>query len=216
MDFSIDSRQIRAARALLNWNQSKLAEVANVTRSSIKNIENELTIPHSKTAMAIQEAFEKFGVEFIPNSGVRMKSQIVTVLEGSGARFKFMDMVFNTMKAQGGGTVLVASYREPYPDTEKERYDFEFVHLERYKKYGITQRLLIKEGDCNLIWNKESYRWVPEKYFSPYPFVIYEKKLGMISMDSPEKVVIVDDPLFAESFSKIFEFMWDNGSVPAV
>ncbi len=215
MEKTLDSRQIRAARALLDWNQSRLAEVANVTRSSIKNIERGLTVPHTKTADAIYDAFDKFGVEFIPHSGVRMKNQIVTVLEGEGARLKFMGIVYEAMR-NDGGNVLIANYREPYPDTETERYQYEFVHLERYKKAGINQRIIIKEGDGNLIWPSEAYRCFPEEYFSPYPFVIYRKKLALISMSSPEKVIIIDDALFAESFSRIFEFMWDKGSIPKI
>ncbi len=213
MEKTIDSRQIRAARALLDWNQTRLAEVANVTRSSIKNVERGLTVPHTKTADAIYDAFDKFGVEFLPNSGVRMKSQIVTTLEGEGARLQFMDIVYDAMR-KDGGDVLIANYREPYPDTEAERYAYELVHLERYMKAGIRQKIIIKECDNNLIWPADAYRCCPEKYFSPYPFIIYRKKLALISMSSPEKVVIIDDPLFAESFAKIFKFMWDNGSIP--
>ena len=37
----IDYRQIRAARALLNWSQADLARASGLATSSVKNIESE-------------------------------------------------------------------------------------------------------------------------------------------------------------------------------
>lgn len=79
--FMIDSAQIRAARALLGWKQTDLAERCGVSEISIKNIERGATDPRSRTLAAIQQAFHEAGVIFLePGSkdgdgkGVRFRS----------------------------------------------------------------------------------------------------------------------------------------------
>ena len=54
----IDYRQIRAARALLNWSQADLARAANMATSSIKNIESESSSARKETLTQIYEAFD--------------------------------------------------------------------------------------------------------------------------------------------------------------
>lgn len=73
----ISHRQIRAARALLDWTQQYLANKASVSISVVKRMEAEGHDPRVSTADAIQGALEKGGVEFLPEQngkgvGVRM------------------------------------------------------------------------------------------------------------------------------------------------
>ncbi|MBU3730762.1 MAG: helix-turn-helix transcriptional regulator [Beijerinckiaceae bacterium] len=71
--------QIRAARALLNWNASDVAEKVSVTRQTILRLEQSDGVPASKTQtmLALQKVFEEGGVEFIGSPedrpGVRMR-----------------------------------------------------------------------------------------------------------------------------------------------
>lgn len=61
----ITPAQIRAARALLGWKQTDLAEKSGVSEISIKNIERGVTDPRASTLQAIQDAFAKHKVEFL-------------------------------------------------------------------------------------------------------------------------------------------------------
>ncbi|WP_318012997.1 MULTISPECIES: helix-turn-helix transcriptional regulator [unclassified Mesorhizobium] len=72
--FGIDeltSGQIRAARALLQWDQKALAERSKVSLATIKRLEplpgplraNRVTID------ALRRAFESAGIQFIPENG---------------------------------------------------------------------------------------------------------------------------------------------------
>ena len=79
---------------------------------------------------------------------------------------------------------------------------------------GITTRYLIKENDRNFVRPREKYRWIPEDCFSPYPYIIFDNNIAMVSMRPPERVVLICDQLFVESFSKIFEFIWDRAALP--
>lgn len=63
--------QLRAARALLHWPQSRVAECSGVSLPTVKRLEGlqgELAA-NVKTINALSRAFEQAGVEFIPENG---------------------------------------------------------------------------------------------------------------------------------------------------
>lgn len=73
----VDVRQIRAARALLGWEQQQLAARAGLAVSTIRRIEG-LDGPIAArfaTVESVRRAFEDAGVEFIggPAFGVRLR-----------------------------------------------------------------------------------------------------------------------------------------------
>jgi transcriptional regulator with XRE-family HTH domain len=63
--------QIRAARALIGWKQSELAEQSGVSEISIKNIERGATDPRASTLQALQDAFDRAGVVFLESGDTR-------------------------------------------------------------------------------------------------------------------------------------------------
>ena len=76
----ITGAQVRAAKSLIRWSGSDLAEQAGVSLSSIRRIEAFNGVPDSasvKALQAIQKALELGGVEFIgppeEGPGVRLK-----------------------------------------------------------------------------------------------------------------------------------------------
>jgi transcriptional regulator with XRE-family HTH domain len=65
------SEQLRAARALLRWEQKDLAQASGVSLPTIKRLE---TKPgpinaHSPTLAALIRALETAGIQFIPENG---------------------------------------------------------------------------------------------------------------------------------------------------
>ena len=81
---SITSEQIRAAKAIIRWSGEDLAQAAGVSLSSIRRIEAASGIPKAqnmKTVLAIKDALEAAGVDFIGSSddrpGVRLKNSVL-------------------------------------------------------------------------------------------------------------------------------------------
>ena len=62
----ITGRQVRAARALLNWKQEMLAEKALVALTALKRLESERGLPvHETTREQVQRALEAAGILFV-------------------------------------------------------------------------------------------------------------------------------------------------------
>lgn len=68
---SITSEQVRAARALLRWEQRDLAEASGVSLPSIKRLETRpgVLAAQERTIVELRKALEKAGVEFIAKNG---------------------------------------------------------------------------------------------------------------------------------------------------
>src|SRR3984893_8064786 len=79
----ITSAQIRAARGLLNWSARELSERSGVSQSTIHRAERAEGRPtmHEHGLAAIKVALERYGVEFLDESGVRLGLE-----QGAGAQ----------------------------------------------------------------------------------------------------------------------------------
>jgi transcriptional regulator with XRE-family HTH domain len=68
----ISIEQIRAARGLLGWSQTELAEATGRSFPTIKRLERESAegpVVSEDVREAVKRALEKAGVEFIPENG---------------------------------------------------------------------------------------------------------------------------------------------------
>ena len=72
---SLTPAQCRAARALLSWSQTQLAEASRVATKTIADFEREERAPYDRTLNDIREAFEIAAIEFTngDNPGVRRR-----------------------------------------------------------------------------------------------------------------------------------------------
>ena len=84
----LTAAQIRAARALLDWSQKKLAEMAKLSVPTVKRMEGPMGPEHSTLANveAIKRACETGGVIFLDPT---------TPKEGPGVRLKRSPQVSN-------------------------------------------------------------------------------------------------------------------------
>jgi transcriptional regulator with XRE-family HTH domain len=75
--FLVSGAQLRAARALVRMDQTKLAELAKVSPVTVGKLEGTDGPLNARTATlrAIQSALETAGVEFKPDGSVRLREQ---------------------------------------------------------------------------------------------------------------------------------------------
>lgn len=206
----IEPRQIRAARALLNWSQGDLAKASGIAVSSIKNIENNLTIARKDSLAQIKEAFEMSGIEFLPNSGVRMRTDIVQVIDGADGLGALQESIYTTCQSRREKEVFILGMDEAYC----EKYDGKQAildHVERLKEAGIHEKIIACEGDSYFLNKSEAYRWIPKKYFARNtPVYIYGDKVAIQAGTVQRKTIIIHYEQLAEHLKKIFHFVWDQ------
>ena len=209
----IDDKQIRAARAILDWSQEKLAEMSGVARATVKNIENRTTLPRLESANAIRETLEKAGVEFLASSGVRIRDRMIETHDGKDANRVLVEDIYETLRATGG-ELLIAFLNEERAIKDLGAEYLAEQAVKRQQK-GITSRLLVHPEERHMVSSLDTYRIIPKEYFSDHPFFIYGPKLALLCTDPLPRVVILKDASFADSARKLFDFIWDRTEMPS-
>jgi len=202
----IDPTQLRAARAMLNWKTTDLAKKTGLTVNTINSIEREVVHGRKDTMDKIQAVLEEAGLEFLPDSGIRKKNRVVITYEGDTANKLLVEDLYNTLQGTGG-EILVAHVDEG-DSIQNLELGWLAEQIRKRKEAGITHRLLVRADDPNLIPPLDSYRCLPEEFFSSYPLYIYGPKIALVSWKPSPCVVVIEDERFAESTRKLFNFIW--------
>ncbi len=205
----ISITQIRAARALLGWKQSQLAQVSGVSIPAIARLEQNTGNPRSGTIDAIQKAFETNGVEFLGETGVDLRKEIfkIDILEDSDAIQKIWDDVVVTLQGTGGEMLMSGMDEKLWFDVYGDKVGDE---MKRRFKAGIRSRLLIKEGDNVCVGADDSYRCVPKAVFGQIPYFVYADKYALIHWN-PMRIILIRSQSVADTFRQQFEFNWSLG-----
>jgi transcriptional regulator with XRE-family HTH domain len=209
--------QIRAARALLGWSQSDLADRAGLSQTGIARIENGTNKPNTSTLNKIMGAFEKAYIEFIGSAGLRKRSGEVRVLKGPDAMSDFLDDVYETAVRHGTRENPAQVYLSNVvhqnwlkwmgPDRWKN-------HTDRMtsKKDVMDVRIIVKEGDYNFPTSTYSqYKWMPGNLFNEKSFYSYHDKLAFLNfMEDELEIFIMQQADFARGYRDLFLVAWDN------
>ncbi|MCL2474006.1 MAG: helix-turn-helix domain-containing protein, partial [Alphaproteobacteria bacterium] len=123
-------RQISAARGLLLWNVSELAEQLGLTNDVVKKIESGSVRPQPGTLQEIRKIFGENGVEFTEESGVYLRPQTVAVYKGQKGLWDFSDNLYSVLAKQGGIFLQTGPVEETFMQYMGEYYD---IHNERMK-----------------------------------------------------------------------------------
>ena len=204
----ITPAQCRAARALLNWSQPDLATRCNAHVQTISNFEKESSTPTKTTLEKMMLAFTLGGVSLTENDGVKRHEGIITVIEGTDAIRSHLDNLYEDLKDKPGSEILISGLSEAKPDEELR--SFVEMHIQRLIKANISERLLIEEGDTNLIAPKEWYRYIPKKHFSSTTFQLHGDKMAMHERHPTKRIVVIENKLYTEAYRKLFNFAWEH------
>lgn len=206
----IDYRQIRAARALLNWSQPDLARASDLATSSVKNVESECGTARKETLEAICDAFERNGVEFMAGSGVRMKSNSVLVHESRDATVQLLDTIYRHAAVSPEREVCILGLDETY-SVETDGLLPIINHVGRLREAGIRERILIREGDTRFLNTPDCYRWLPAGYFNRNaPIYIFGDRVAVHSGSLRRRTVIIESRPLSQHLKALFNLLWDE------
>lgn len=113
--------QCRAARALLNWSQGTLAEVAGVARATIAAFEAGKRSPIGNNLASIKGAFEDQGVDFIQDDNVVGVTIPKVLIEAGIVQGNEQAVVF----VEGGLGPVALSLRDAAAEADRAENEFD-------------------------------------------------------------------------------------------
>ena len=207
--------QMRAARALLDWSQSDLADKAGLSQTGIARIENGTNQPNSSTLEKIGAAFDAADVEFIDDSGVKKRTSEIKTVSGSEGFKQLMNDVYDAAKA--GDTNICLFNGIPAEFKKWLGEEWYQMHADRMEALntGMALKIIVEEGEKALIANNfAEYRWFPHNLFNEKTFYAYGTKLAFMDFDNDDVTIrIMEQSEFSESFRVLFNIAWDNVAV---
>ena len=199
----ISNSQIRAARALLNWNRQQLAEASGLATQTLFNIENDESIrPQPATLQAIVNAFLSKGVEFT-DRGVRWIDNSIVTLTGPDAYRLMLERVYKvTQKAPT--EVLWFGFEGGTMHPEE-------VEIEKRIRANGTRFRIVSEVGSNkqVVWPREEYRQMPAKYFSDSLQLIYGNEVAQL-IEGGLQILVVTNGSFAQTERNKFNMIWPH------
>lgn len=210
----LECSQIRAARALLNWSQADLARAARMANSSIKNIESENASARRESYDQVRAALESNGVEFLPGSGVKLKTEIVSIFNGRDATPALFDSLYAAAHASPDREILVMGLDEEFA----LRYDGQAnveAHYARLARAGIRQKILACEGSTRFIAGEACYRLLPRESFGPSaPVYVYGDRIATHTGNLRRQTIIIENRPLARTQRAMFASLWHTARVP--
>ncbi len=185
-----------------------------MAKSSIKNIENQLTVARKETLIQLRDAFDSNGVKFLPGAGVTLKDDGVAVYQGRGATTALYENIYTTAQTAHDREVCILGLDEAFSSLTDGMTIIQ-DHVARLTRAGICERILVCEGDTTFVNVPSSYRWLPRQYFSrTSPVYLFGDKLAFHTGNLRRRTTVIEDRHLTHHLKKIFNLLWDTAIIP--
>ena len=203
----ITIEQIKAARALLDWNQEELAEAASLSKPSLANYERGIGNPRLETLNSIRTALEEAGIEFMDSVGVRLKqdSLQVKVLLGTDSIYLLFQDIFHSLTE--GEERLMYAINESRLTREESTDDFE-KWAKKFKKKGITAKIIVLDKEETFVDPTAEYRTISEEHAEDFPYYVYGNKYAFILWEPTPRVIVMENKIVADNYRGQFQKVW--------
>lgn len=195
--------QIRAARALLDWSQTDLAEKAGLSQTGIARLENGTHTPNSATLDKIVRALEKQGINFTAKGLEKDEYPIYNTFGDTHekAYLKLLeDAHEHLLTIENPELLIMFADDSVSPASVNEKY-------KKMRRDGIKMRQLIEEGNSYVMGPLSEYRYIPKKFFINRVTLIYGDRIANESTDVCQGVIRVD-PVNAKIQRNMFDILW--------
>ncbi len=207
----ITPNQSRAARGFLNWTLDDLARASGLSRTSLNNFEQGMGNLKADTFRAIVDAFDRAGVEFTAEPGVRLRGQKIDVRrwEGPSVHQQLLDDIYQTALTQGG-EILFSGLDEKTFETMNDNQLLMKKQVLRLRERKIKERVLYREGDRHFTFPPDvtTYRWIEANLFNIAPTITYGNKHAIIVFDPTPIIIVTENAQVAQTYRKQFDVLW--------
>jgi len=209
----ISARQIKAARALLDWSQEDLAQSSELSVATIRKLELGNISPRNSTNDQIQHAFENEGLEFIEPGGVRRRPEDLSVYQGNEGTIAFFDDVYQTANKLGGDLVVVCWSEKPFAVALGDYLDHHLARMQTIAHKAPVKCILMEDTEATPAPYCE-YRSISKAYVDSVPFYVYGNNYAIFLFDADPspKIIVHRSALLANAYRRQFYSMWGKAS----
>ncbi|MGB9154835.1 MAG: helix-turn-helix transcriptional regulator [Alphaproteobacteria bacterium] len=209
---SVSARQIKAARALLDWSQEDLAVKTRLSISTIRSMELGFT-PRASTAKEICNAVEYAGLEFTEGEGVRRRLDI-GFYHKSDSCDKLLDDMLQTVEEKGGDVLGYVQSQAMLLQSCGIHGQKNFYRLEQLHKITTVKCVVTESTAAVLSLPPFQFRLLTEQNVSPSYFYVYGNKYVMIlpNSDGNFRFIVLSLMAHAQAYQKHFQTLWDRAS----
>jgi len=213
----VTGRQIRAARALINYRAEDLANEIGITTPALTKIETGHVVPRDSTVKRIIAAMSNNGVEFTEDGGVRPKAAGIEIFEGTERFDAFYDFLYEHLRANGG-SVCLSIADETVISKYRSNSELHFKRMRELKEAeGFSSfRVLTSESNFETTFGYSEYRKAKAGRLAPSAFYTFGDCLALMSFahDPSPYVVVLKNASFAAAYRAAFDFAWNAAEVP--
>jgi transcriptional regulator with XRE-family HTH domain len=204
----ISIKQIRAARALLDWTQADLARKSGVAVTSINNIETNLVTPRLSTLAIIQKTFEQSGVEFLEANGVRQLTEPFEFRAYEGKQFlsKLIQDILSDIEQFKYSWMIAANEKlfQQYGKMEDDEYQKVIGRL------SVDERIIVASDEKTFLSQPKNYRWLPKSTIGKINWLVYGDRMAFIFWAEPKRSAIIRNPTLVNAYKSQFQYLWKS------
>jgi len=210
----ITPTQMRAARAMLDVSQGHVAEYLGIAANTLSKIESGQSDISVTRNSDIQRFYEREGIAFTDNDGVKWNIAQVKKLEGQSGIREFFDDVYEEV-CEGCDVHLFNGV----PDLLIKWLgnDYYQMHAERMSdlKQETNFQIIVEESETNFIAGKfAEYRGFPKEMFNEQTIYIYAGKVGFFKFeDNNVFISVFENVELADSMRVLFGIAWNKVAV---
>lgn len=210
--FPIGARQIKAARALLDWSQDDLATATNLSIATVRKLELGYISPRNSTLTVLRNSLEEAGIEFTDADGVRRQQEDVRIFQGLHGCLAFLEDVITTIKKDGSELMAVASSNLALTYLFGAEAGLFVEKAIASQDISRAKIILTDTFDLPLSSPRLEYRSISSNYVDPMPFCVYGDKYALVAAceTRASKIIVVRSSAAARSSKKQFESMWNK------
>ncbi len=210
---SISSRQIRAARALLDWSQKELANATGISLATIRRIETGF-MPRGATTTQIRQCLETAGIEFLESDGLRRRLSGVHIYEGGHGGKDFYEDLKQTVQHYGGDVLIVAPTSAAFAKYCGIGRITDLDALVDLNSTVTIKCLLTDEIEPPFSTPRFQFRVLPRTFMDPVPFCVYGEKYGIVAPNGEPfgKLILVESPKMVISARRHFTSLWEKAT----
>jgi len=209
--YPISPIQCQAARSYLGWTQKDLSSAAKIGRTTLCNFEEGSNV-RNNTVFKIRATFEKHGIEFIEDDGIKRRNDTTSVYKGYGARKRFFDDLREHIPPEDNEVLCVVKSQEFL----LKIFDIEASNPQgRLNAFGLKTKIRCLMPDATtLLFDAPSiqFRAAPLSSVNPEASFVYGNRYALVLREGRTRFVFVvlNASLAAQDYRQDFLSVWEK------